>query len=299
MTSIKKLTVAVAMIISLLSLSVYAQAHDPELNHLSTPGISFNFPGGYTVADESTREAQKFVITRKGSSIQLTIVARRRWVTTEEYPAALEGFKEPIINNVVTALGLTNAAEGTAITSELGGSMQAEGVRLQSSGASKRTGDVIWLLMHNRLVGLALIRAEADEEDGMQLWEAVRSKLDPGVPPVRRGVTTIIGAPTGEMPTTGARRALISGGVLNGKALELPKPVYPDIARAAHASGTVVVQVLIDEQGYVISAKAVSGHPLLQAASVAAAQKARFSPTRLEGQPVKVTGVIQYNFVAQ
>jgi TonB family protein len=71
------------------------------------------------------------------------------------------------------------------------------------------------------------------------------------------------------------------------------------IARAAHASGTVVVQVLIDEEGNVVAAHAVSGHPLLQAVSVAAAREARFSPTLLAGEPVKVTGVIQYNFVSQ
>jgi TonB family protein len=96
-----------------------------------------------------------------------------------------------------------------------------------------------------------------------------------------------------------SKRASISGGVLNGKAISLPKPPYPPIAKAAKASGTVVVQVLVDENGDVIEAHAVSGHPLLQAASVAAARAAKFSPTKLSGQLVKVSGVITYNFVAQ
>jgi TonB family protein len=91
----------------------------------------------------------------------------------------------------------------------------------------------------------------------------------------------------------------ISGGVLNAKAISLPKPAYPPIARAAKASGTVIVQVTVDENGNVVSAQAVSGHPLLQAGAVAAARSAKFSPIRLSGQPVKVTGVIQYNFVAE
>jgi TonB family protein len=95
------------------------------------------------------------------------------------------------------------------------------------------------------------------------------------------------------------RRAPISGGVLNGKAISLPKPAYPAIARAARASGTVTVQVTVDESGKVISARAVSGHPLLQQSAVQAAYGARFSPTQLSGQPVKVTGVVTYNFVAQ
>ncbi|MGB7923925.1 MAG: TonB family protein [Pyrinomonadaceae bacterium] len=94
-------------------------------------------------------------------------------------------------------------------------------------------------------------------------------------------------------------KAPISGGVLNGKATSLPKPAYPPVAKAARASGTVTVQVTIDENGNVISARAVSGHPLLQAAATQAARGAKFSPTKLSGQPVKVTGVITYNFVAQ
>ena len=88
----------------------------------------------------------------------------------------------------------------------------------------------------------------------------------------------------------------ISGGVLNGKAISLPTPVYPPVAKAAKASGTVVVQVIIDENGNVISAHAVSGHPLLQGAAVAAARAAKFSPTKLSGEPVKVNGVITYKF---
>ncbi|HKP47449.1 MAG TPA: TonB family protein [Pyrinomonadaceae bacterium] len=91
----------------------------------------------------------------------------------------------------------------------------------------------------------------------------------------------------------------ISGGVLNAKATSLPQPTYPPIARSAKASGTVTVQVTVDEKGNVVSATAVSGHPLLRAAAVAAARRAQFSPTKLSGQPVKVNGIITYNFVAE
>jgi len=91
----------------------------------------------------------------------------------------------------------------------------------------------------------------------------------------------------------------ITEGVETGKALELPKPAYPPIARAAHASGTVEVQVIIGLDGSVIVAAAISGHPLLQAAAVSAARQARFTPTKYKGEPVKVVGVIQYNFVPQ
>ncbi|HEV7683508.1 MAG TPA: TonB family protein [Pyrinomonadaceae bacterium] len=92
---------------------------------------------------------------------------------------------------------------------------------------------------------------------------------------------------------------VISKGVITGLALALPKPVYPQIAKQARAAGAVNVQVLIDENGKVISAKAVGGHPMLLAAAQQAAYGARFSPTKLGEQAVKVSGMITYNFVLQ
>ncbi len=89
----------------------------------------------------------------------------------------------------------------------------------------------------------------------------------------------------------------VSRGVLNGEAKNLPKPAYSAAAKAVGAQGQVTVQVMIDESGRVISANAVSGHVLLRADSERAARGARFSPTLLSDVPVKVTGVITYNFV--
>ncbi|HEX7295130.1 MAG TPA: TonB family protein [Pyrinomonadaceae bacterium] len=84
--------------------------------------------------------------------------------------------------------------------------------------------------------------------------------------------------------------------VLNSEAELLPKPKYPQLAIQIHLQGVVNVQVLIDETGKVVSAKAVNGHPILIPEAVRAAMQAKFSPTILGDQPVKVSGVISYNF---
>ena len=89
----------------------------------------------------------------------------------------------------------------------------------------------------------------------------------------------------------------ITKGVINGVAISLPKPEYPAAAQAVKASGSVNVQGLIDEQGNVIKAEAVSGHPLLRQAAEQAGRMAKFKPTTLKGEPVKVSGVIIYNFI--
>jgi len=122
--------------------------------------------------------------------------------------------------------------------------------------------------------------ADADE---IKAKEFEDKDVDETVPPT----------PTNSVPKT------ISGGVLNGKATNLVKPAYPAAAKAVRASGAVNVQVTIDEKGNVVSASAVSGHPLLRASAVQAARESKFSPTLFGGKPVKVTGVIVYNFVPE
>ena len=89
---------------------------------------------------------------------------------------------------------------------------------------------------------------------------------------------------------------IISKGVITGQAVSLPQPAYPQMARQIRVQGKVSVQVLIDEQGRVISATAIDGHPLLMPAAQKAALQARFKPTLLSEQPVKVSGVITYDF---
>ena len=87
-----------------------------------------------------------------------------------------------------------------------------------------------------------------------------------------------------------------SGGVLQGSALRRVEPSYPPLAKAARISGSVVVEVTVDEEGKVISARAISGHPLLKDSAVAAARGWAFQPTKLDGTPVKVIGTITFNY---
>ena len=93
--------------------------------------------------------------------------------------------------------------------------------------------------------------------------------------------------------------APVSGGVLNGKALNLAQPLYPEEARSRRVSGKVSVRIVIDESGNVIRACAVSGPPLLMRASESAAYRSKFTPTMLMGSPVRVSGTIFYKFVGQ
>jgi hypothetical protein len=89
------------------------------------------------------------------------------------------------------------------------------------------------------------------------------------------------------------KRAPLSGGMLNGKAIYMPSPEAP----SGEASGVVIVQILVDEQGAVVEARAVAGPPALHVPAVNAARLARFNPTFMMGEAVRVSGTLSYNFV--
>jgi len=105
--------------------------------------------------------------------------------------------------------------------------------------------------------------------------------------------------PTPEPTPAKPQMQRLSSVVLVSKAISLPQPPYPQMAKQVGIHGQVNVQILVDEQGRVVSAQSVSGNAMLTTAARDAALRARFTPTLLNGQPVKVQGVITYNFVLQ
>jgi TonB family protein len=120
-----------------------------------------------------------------------------------------------------------------------------------------------------------------------------RTGLAEELVPASKPVETAPPPPTVKKPEPNVVPSL---GVINGRAIDLPKPPYPPQALAVGVHGDVSVQVLIDEEGRVVSAKAIDGHALLRGTAVNAAKRARFIPTQLSLKPVKATGIIVYKF---
>ena len=126
--------------------------------------------------------------------------------------------------------------------------------------------------------------------------ESPLEMVSPPPPPPARNSNQKTPSDSAASSAPSSNAAPISGGVLNSKAIALPKPAYPPVAKAAKASGMVAVIVTVDENGKVISANAASGHPLLRPAAESAARNARFNPAIVDGRRVKVTGTITYQF---
>ena len=114
-------------------------------------------------------------------------------------------------------------------------------------------------------------------------------------------IRRVEGKPTSSAaPKTEGSAALgtqrVSGGVLQGNAIRKVQPPYPALAKAAGAEGAVQVAITVNENGEVTTTEAVSGHPLLKEAAVEAAKAWSFKQTELGGKPVKVQGLLTFNF---
>lgn len=219
---------------------------------------------------------------------------------------------------MLSICGITAGAQD-AIRTMNGGVLNGKAVSLPrpASPASARTagveGRVRVEIIINEDGGIEAASALKEESDAdltpeqADGWAALRAAAEAAALQSRFTPTLMSGQPVkvkgvivynfvAKAPS-GPNSKAIDGGILNGRASELPKAEYPAAALAVRASGIVVVNVLIDEDGNIIEATAVSGHPLLQSSAVAAARKAKFVPTRLDGQPVKVSGTLTYAFV--
>lgn len=90
--------------------------------------------------------------------------------------------------------------------------------------------------------------------------------------------------------------ATFTGSVIQGKATVRVEPVYPAIARRSGIAGSVVVEVTVDEHGKVLDAKSLCGPDPLARSAIEAARRWEFTPTQLNGAPVKVIGTVTFHF---
>jgi periplasmic protein TonB len=105
------------------------------------------------------------------------------------------------------------------------------------------------------------------------------------------------GTPGGPPPPPKPNKPLVVGGnVMAAREIYAPQPQYPQIAKMAHVSGTVVLHAVIAEDGTIQSLTFVSGPALLRNSAMETIRTWRYQPTQLDGQPVKVDTTITVVF---
>lgn len=274
----------VIVLVTFLFVFASAQTANTYL-HFENKALSFDYPAGWEISEADPKQPQTIILTRKDSAARIVANLEEHDLGTCDFRAERERIAAARLATVAAEISADGQKSAASTTAQLGDA-EVAGTQLQGVVNGRRvTAGVYATRLKHRFLSLAYIRA-ADDKLSTAAWNAVRTSLK--VEPLVLAVKPV---------TAEISQQSITSGVLNGRALLLPKPEYSRTARSAHASGTVAVQVIIDEAGDVIAAHAVSGNPLLQPASVAAARGAKFSPTKLCGEPTRVTGLIAYNFV--
>lgn len=285
-----KLFISMMLVTLTLALSFQAQVANTETKRFEKAGLVFDFPAEWKLIDKSSDDVQYFAVNSEGSTTQISVIDQSASVLQCDPPVG-KAVTDLLLERIAAQIHSATPLQTTAVKIQIG-SMDMDGVQLHGLLNNQPvTGEVYSLQLNPRFVNLVYLRLDNDQR-GQVAWETIRATM-------KIAPTAVATMDPGKSRVPVSLHSPIRGGVLNGKAIHLAQPPYPVQARAERVSGTVVVQVLIDETGNVISANAVSGHYLLQPASIAAAKESKFSPTKLCGQPVKVSGIIQYNFVAR
>lgn len=264
-----------------------AQTGTTATEHYEKDGLAFDYPEGWHVTNSASPGVQTVTLERKGTQAKIVVTMQDGLTSTCDFQAERKKISEALTEKLAAEL---HSASNTIlpVTTHISG-FEVGGSKLQGVVNRKPvSGFVFSLRISRRFISLVYILAVKDER-AKSAWDTIRTTLT-----VEPGVLTLLGTKVADSSDTTQTPGMVSGHLV-----DLPKPDYPKIAKSARAAGTVKVQVTIDETGKVISAHAIEGHPLLRATSVAAAKQATFSQTKLCGEPVRVTGVITYNFVAQ
>jgi TonB family protein len=269
-------------IVAVMMSHIVGQDRLAELKLFEKGGISFSFPRTFNLTQKNDNDKETFVLNQETSSAIIAITVYHSVVSSyDQFNSLHRTFTTPYIDTLVKAFSssrVSTSQEPSCTNVRAFGKLP--GVTLRGMYQNENTtAEVYDFVRGGYFVALVYLRANNDSAPD-SAWEAVRQTL------------TVSSQHNSSSFDSG-----FSGEVLNGKAVRLVQPNYPLMARTAHVSGAVGVQVTIDESGKVISAQAVSGHPLLKNAAVEAARDSKFPPTLLCGEPVSVNGFIIYNFV--
>lgn len=136
-----------------------------------------------------------------------------------------------------------------------------------------------------------VVEIDANNEAAKNNLKRLQDELAPKTVPTPKEPEKTAVAETQSVPQS------VELGQLNSLALKLAVPIYPPVAQKLNIQGKVTVQVTLDEEGKVISAKAINGQALLRGASEDATKNSKFKPTLVGNRAVKATGFVVYNFV--
>ncbi|MDQ3799751.1 MAG: energy transducer TonB [Acidobacteriota bacterium] len=252
-------------------------------------GLRFKYPADWTLTDKSTDETQHLLLSKKDRPLLIVILSPR---TPQEYFGKIHKFQNDIHANFGSGISKSLSTPAKPADDELV-CMDFNGANIPGTrytGSYKDEpgqGETYTFILGGRSLTVVYMKTDSESMQGDWVWQEVLKSLS-------------LDGSTEALP--GVIYNAKEGGVVNGKAVKLVKPNYPLALRTGEMprlGGTFEVKVVIDEQGKVIAAMPHSGPTAFMRESVKAAQKSLFKPTLVCGKPIKVVGIIAYNYIGR
>ncbi|HQU84514.1 MAG TPA: energy transducer TonB [Pyrinomonadaceae bacterium] len=268
------------------ALNAFSQEIGNSTKTFEKDGIKFNYPSDWTITDKSSSDNQLIYLSKDNPSVLITIWSPRAVLSsTQQYidfqRDSFSSYSTGVINTLTS--GSRKPAEEYLCLDFNG--RRVTGTKYTGTYNNEPAiGEVYPFALGNRFLTMVYTRIDKANSLSDPVWTELIKSFS-------------LSGSNKDVASKELFSRQVDGGVLNGKALKLERPVYTHSLIKNRVTGTVRVKVLIDEKGKVIKANSEAGNSLLFSIAEEAAKKSRFSPTQICGEAVRVTGIITYNFV--
>jgi hypothetical protein len=157
---------------------IVALAQTGNTQQYAKDGLSFDYPAGWTIQDDSNKDGQSLSLARADLDVSINVFVHRGRITAEKLPDAKKAFIDPYIEARMKQFiqsGVT--PKKTTDTSEIGG-QSAEGVVISASlGGVPGAAKIYWALVGQRVVLLTYFGPDKQQKQFANVWDMVRNTI--------------------------------------------------------------------------------------------------------------------------
>ena len=158
-------------------LSVLSVAQTSGVQTFNANGVSFNYPDGWTIYDDTNSDAQQITLARQKNDIQIRVFVHKGRISPDKFPDAKKAFIDPYIASTMKQFVAMGAKpEQSADSSEIGGT-KADGVKISASLGEPGAAKIYWALLGQRVVIFTIFGPDREIKQFAPAWDMVRSSL--------------------------------------------------------------------------------------------------------------------------
>jgi len=157
--------------------AIVALAQTPAGQTFNADGVSFNYPDGWTVYNDSNSDAQQVTLARPKNDVQIRVFVHKGRITPEKFADAKKAFIDPYVASVVKQFVAMGAKpEQSADSSDIAGA-KAEGVKVTANLGEPGAAKIYWALVGRRVVILTIFGPDREIKEFTPAWDTVRSSF--------------------------------------------------------------------------------------------------------------------------